>query len=322
VKRRSLLIAAAGVVAPASLRAQSAAIPRIGVLIHSTTYMQVAEGLRVGLKENGIREGKDAVLEVVDAKADIKLMEDTARRFERDNVRLIYCTPTTTATAVKRATSKVPIFFCVGTDPIASGLVESFAKPGGRLTGVHYLTTDLTAKRLELLKDLLPKVRRVLILYNPAHVPAQLSARLAREASESLGIEIVERHARTGDEIRTAINALKPGEADAYLQVSDAAVSAQYDLLIVKAKAIRLPMIVYDHTVAARGALVSYGVDSREIGRESAKLVQRMLAGTSPGDLPVENVTRLAFVLNRRTAQEIGITVPPAMLVRFDRVIE
>jgi len=319
MKRRAFLATMLAV--PALARAQPRAA-RMGVIVHSTIYAPIIEGLRIGLKEHGVREGRDVLLDVVDAKADVKGIENAARRFERENVKLIYCSPTSAATVVKRATKEVPIFFCVGTDPIASGLVESFGKPGGRLTGVHYLTTDLTAKRLELLRDLLPKMRRVIVIYNPGHVPAQESSRRAREAAARFGIEMVERHARSREEVIKAIAALQPGDADAYLSVSDASVSANYELLIARAKEIRLPVVVYDETIAERGALLSYGVDTREIGRQSAKLVQRILAGARPGDLPVENVTRLAFVLNRRTAQEIGVAVPPAMLVRFDRVIE
>jgi len=322
MKRRAFLLAAGALAAPFRAEGQSARVPRIGALIHSTNYAPVVEGLRAGLKELGVAEGKDVALEVFDAKGEAKAIEEAARRFERERVRFIYCTPTSAATVVKRATSEVPIFFCVGTDPIASGLVESFAKPGGRLTGVHYLTTDLTAKRLELLKDLVPKLRRVVILYRPGHPPAEASARLAREAGKKLRVQVIERHVRSAPEIRAALAALKPGEADAIFVVSDALVTSQSQLLIDTAKAMRIPMMVYDQAVAERGALVSYGVDSREIGRQSAKLVQRMLAGARPADLPVENVTRLAFVLNRRTAREIGIAVPPAMLVRFDRVIE
>ena len=322
MKRREFLLAAGALAAPFGARAQSAGLPRIGVLIHSTNYAPIVEGLRAGFKELRVVEGKDVALEVFDAKGETKAIEETARRFERERVRLIYCTPTSAATAVKRATSEVPIFFCVGSDPIASGLVESFARPGGRLTGVHYLTSDLTAKRLELLKDLVPKLRRVVILYRPGHPPAETSARLAREAGKKLGVQVIERHVRSTPEIRAVLAALKAGEADALFTVSDALVTSQSQLLIDTAKAIRMPMMGNDQAVAERGALVSYGVDTREIGRESAKLVQRMLAGARPGDLPVENVTRLSFVLNRRTAQEIGLTVPSAMLVRFDRVIE
>ena len=322
MKRRAFLLAAGALAAPFAARAQSAGLPRIGVLIHSTNYAPVVEGLRAGLKELGVAEGKDVALEVFDAKGEAKAIEEAARRFERERVRFIYCTPTSAATVVKRATTEVPIFFGVGTDPIASGLVESFAKPGGRLTGVHFLSTDLTAKRLELLKDLVPKLRRVVILYRPGHPPAEASARMAREAGEKLGVQVIERHVRSVPEVRAALAALKAGEADADFQVSDALVSSQFQYLIGASKKIRMPMMVYDQAVVERGALVSYGVDTREVGRQSAKNVQRMLAGARPAELPVETVTRLAFVLNRRTAQEIGLAVPPAMLVRFDRVIE
>ncbi|HYT47489.1 MAG TPA: ABC transporter substrate-binding protein [Burkholderiales bacterium] len=322
MKRREFLLAAGALAAPLGVRAQSSRVPRIGVIIHSNAWAPIVEGLRAGLKELGVAEGKDVALEVFDAKADAKAIEETARRFERERVRLIYCVPTSAATVVKRATTEVPIFFGVGTDPIASGLVESFAKPGGRLTGVHFLSTDLTAKRLELLKDLVPKLRRVVILYRPGHPPAEASARMAREAGEKLGVQVIERHVRSVPEVRAALAALKAGEADADFQVSDALVSSQFQYLIGASKKIRMPMMVYDQAVVERGALVSYGVDTREVGRQSAKNVQRMLAGARPAELPVETVTRLAFVLNRRTAQEIGLAVPPAMLVRFDRVIE
>lgn len=322
MKRRAFLLAAGALAAPFGAKGQSARAARIGVIIYGGTYAPVMEGLRVGLKELGVVDRKDFVLDVFDAKGEANAVEEAARRFERERVRFIYCIPTSAATVVKRATTDIPIFFCVGTDPIASGLVESFAKPGGRLTGVNYLATDLTAKRLELLKDLLPKLHRVVTFYRPGHPPAEASARLAREAGKKLGIQVVERHVRSVPELRAALAAIKAGEVDALFPVSDALVFAQSQLLIDTAKALRMPLMIYEQTLAERGALVSYGVDYREIGRQSAKNVQRMLAGAHPGDLPVENVSRFSFVLNRRTAREIGLVVPPAMMVRFDRVIE
>jgi putative ABC transport system substrate-binding protein len=322
VRRRAFLLAAGALAAPFGAEGQSTRVPRIGVVIFSTTYAATVEGLRAGLKELGVTEGRDVALEIFDAKGDAKAIEEVARRFERERAALIYCITTSATTAVKRATTAIPVVFCVGFDPIATGLVESFAKPGGRLTGVHYLTADLTAKRLELLKDMMPKLARAVTFYNPANPAAQHSVRMAREAGKKLGIQLIERQVRSEPEIRAALAALKPGEADAIFFVPDAMVTSQSQLIIDRAKAIRLPTMVWDQTIAERGALVSYGVDIREIGRHSAKYVQRILAGARPGDLPVENVTRLAFVLNRRTAQELGLAVPPAMLVRFDRVIE
>lgn len=322
MKRRKFLLAAGALAAPYGAHAQPARVARVGVVYHNAAYAPIVEGLRVGLKELALQEGRDLALELRDAKGEITAIEEIARRFERERVRLIYCAPTSTAAAVKRATTDVPVVFCVGTDPVAVGLIDSFAKPGGRLTGVHFLTTDLTAKRLELLKDLLPKLNRVLTLYNPDNPAAQGAARMAREASEKLGIQLIERHVRSVPELQAALGTLKPGDVDALFTVSDALVTGQSQLLIDTAKAIRMPTMAQVSTLAERGALASYGVDYREIGRQSAKYVQRVLAGVRPGDLPVENVTRIAFVLNRRTAQEIGLVVPPAMIVRFDKVIE
>jgi len=321
MRRRAFVLATAAMASFQALT-QSSRPARIGVIVHSTTYMPSIEGLRAGLKELGVMEGRDITLDVVNATGDVRRIEEAARRFEREKVLLVFCTPTTTTTIVKRVTTSVPVVFMVGTDPVASGFVASYAQPGGRLTGVHYLTTDLTGKRLELLKDLLPKLHRVVTIYTLRHGPAEASARVAREAGKRLGIEVIERTFTSRAELLQLIAALKPGEADAYLWVSDAAVAVQVEALIAKTRAIRLPMIVYDEEIAEQGALVSYGVDTREAGRESAKHVQRILGGARPAEVPVENVTRLRFVLNRRTANELHITVPPAMIVRFDRVIE
>src|SRR5262249_57244928 len=132
----------------------------------------------------------------------------------------------------------------------------------------------------------------------------------------------IERHIASAAELQGRLRALKAGEADAFFQVSDAVVLSQAQAVIDAARALRMPTIFQEQTAAARGALASYGVDFHEIGRQSARHVQRVLAGTSPRDLPVENVTRIELVLNRRTAREIGLAIPPELLARADRVIE
>jgi putative ABC transport system substrate-binding protein len=303
-------------------QAQPTRIPRVGVVYYAGFYEPVIDGLRVGLKESALEEGRDFTLEIHDARGDPRAVEEAARRFEREGVRLIYALPTTVATLVKRATGDVPIAFCVGSDPVSMGLIESFTRPGGRITGVHYLTTDLTAKRLEILKELVPRLRRVITFYNPSNPAPREAVRLAREAGRHLGVELIERHAGSIAEFQSGLRALKAGEADAFFLVSDALAISQAQAVIDAARAIRMPTMFHEPTLADRGALASYGVNYYEIGRQSAKHVQRVLAGASPGSVPVENVTRIELVLNRRTAREIGLTIPPGVLARADRLIE
>lgn len=322
MKRRALLLAAGALATPLVARGQSRRIPQMGVLVYSDVYLPYMEGMRAGLKELGLVEGRDLTLDMFNAKGDLKALDEAARRFEREQATLIWAAPTSSAIVVKRTTSSIPVVFCVGSDPAAAGLVRSFAKPGGRFTGVHYLTADLTAKRLEVLKELLPKMTRVVVVYNPQSGPAMQSLPRAREAGAKLHIELVERHVRSQADLRAAAAALKAGDADAFFYLPDAMVATHLEAIIERAKVIRLPTMVHDEGLAERGALTSYGIDSREVGRQSAKHVQRVLSGSSPADLPVENVTRIVFALNRRTAREIGLRVPREMLARFDRVIE
>ncbi len=296
--------------------------PRIGVVLQGGPYYAMVEGLRAGLRELGLEEGKHFVLEIRDLKGDLKAAAQAARDLERDKVNLIYTIATSITLPVKQATTDVPIVFLIGSDPVSAGLVESFAKPGGRLTGVHQLSGDLTAKRLEILKEMLPKLRRVVTFYDPNNPVAQAGAKLAREAARQLGIELVERQVFSVKELQERLKALRAGEVDAYFFVPDAMVTSQAQLIIDAARAKKLPTMFYESAIVAKGALVSYGASYYGAGRLSAKHVQRVLAGTSPKDLPVESVDRLKLVLNLRTARELALTIPREILLRADRVIE
>src|SRR5262249_51630624 len=176
----------------------------------------------------GIEEGKQFVLEIRDTKSDMNAAEEAARNLEREKVDLIYTTQTSVTIAAKRATADIPIVFCAGADPVVLGLVESFAKPGGRLVGVYYRVTDLTAKRLEILKEMVPKLRRVVTFYDPRNPVASESAKLAREqAAQLLRVELVERHVASVEELQAAVRSLRAGEVDAYFAVSDALATIQ-----------------------------------------------------------------------------------------------
>ena len=202
------------------------------------------------------------------------------------------------------------------------GLVESFARPGGRLTGIHFLNRDLTAKRLEILKEILPKANRVLTFYDPGNRLATESAKLGREEAKRLGLKFIERHVKSVEELRQALQALKAGEADAFFYTPDAMVIGQAQLIIDTAKAKKLATMFHEKSLVAKGALASYGQSYFEIGRLSAKYVQKVLSGTPPGDLRIETFDDVELVINLKTAKELGLTIPPNVLARANKVIK
>ena len=302
--------------------AQQPKVYRIGIITAGGAWYETIDGLRVGLRQLGLQEGKQFVLEIRDTKGDLKAVDEAARNLERDKVDLLYAVTTSVTIGARRATADIPIVFLAGLDPVVSGLVDSFAKPGGRLTGVHFLVTDLTAKRLEILKDILPKVRRVVTFYDPDNRLSREAARLGREEAKRLGLNFVERHVTSVEELRQALQALKGGEADAYFYTTSLIVTSHAQLIIDTARAKKLATMSQEQSLVVKGALASYGVSYHEAGRLSARYVQRILAGTSPKDLAVETVRKLELVVNLRTAREIGLTIPPNVLARADKVIK
>jgi putative ABC transport system substrate-binding protein len=302
--------------------AQQSKVYRVGVIFPGGAWYETIDGLRGGLRELGLEEGKQFVLEIRDTKGDLKAAEEGARNLEQEKVNLIYAPATTVTIAARRATTDIPIVFCVGADPVALGLVDSFAKPGGRLTGVHYLVTDLTAKRLQILKEIVPKLRRVVTFYDPRNPVANESAKSARgEATRLLGIEFIERHVASVEELQAAVRALRVGEVDAFFAVSDAMVNSHAQLIIDTARAKRFPTMFDFQSSVIKGGLASYSVSFHEMGRLSAKYVQRILAGLNPKDLPVQGLDKIELFINLKTAKQINVAIPPNVLARADKVI-
>ena len=305
-----------------SAGAQQPKVYRVGVIYQGGPYKAVVDGLRDGLRQLGYEDGKQITLEIRDTQSDLTLVEEAARTFEREKINLIYAVTTLVATAVKSVTSQVPIVFSVGSDPVVSGLVQSFGKPEGRLTGVQYSTTDLTGKRLEILKEILPKLTRVVTFYNPSNPMAMEAATLAREAARHFRVQLVERHVTSVEELRQALQALKAKEVDAYFYTTDGMVTSQAQLVIDMATSKRLPTMFSEQSLVAMGGLASYGQNFYEIGRLSAKYVQKVIAGAQPGDLRVETVDKFELAMNLKTAKQISLTIPPNVLARADKVIK
>jgi putative ABC transport system substrate-binding protein len=323
--RRAFLTVVAGsmLAAPLSAEAQQAGKTyRVGVVHVGGPYGAMIDGLRSGLKEHGFEEGKQYVLHIRDVKGDPKALEAAAKALEQEKVDVIYSLSTSITLAVKRATASVPIVFYAGTDPVVVGLVASYAKPGGRLTGLHSLTTETDAKRLQILKEMLPRLRRVAVFYDPDNRAAQESAKSIRQAAQQLRIELVERHVPSVEALRAGLQALKPGEVDALGHVADAMVTSQNRMVLDAARAKKLPAMSFERSFVADGGLLSYGVSFHAVGQQSAKYVHRVLLGTNPADLPVERADRFELVINLKTAKALGLTIPQSLLLRADQVIE
>ena len=302
--------------------AQQPKIPRIGVITAGGAWYATIDGLRDGLRQLGLYEGKQLILEIRDTNGVVKAAEEAAKSLETDGVTLIYTTQTSISIAAKRATTHIPIVFCAGADPVFLGLVESWAKPGGRLTGVYEPGTDLTAKRLENLKEIVPSLHRAVTFYVPNHPVSIESSKLAREAARQMGIQLIERHVLSPEELKTGLSALKIGETDAFFEVSDAMVQVQDQLVITATTAKKIPTMFNNQNSVTKGGLASYSASRIEVGKLSAKYVQRILEGIKPQDLPVEAVRKMDLVVNLKTAKQIGLTIPPNVLARADRVIK
>lgn len=306
---------------PANATAAQAKVERIGVLHLGGVLATVVDGLRAGLKELGLEEGKQFELDIQDLKGDASGAAAAAQKFERDKVKMIFSINATVTTGAMEATKNVPIVFTVGTDPVSLGYIKSFAQPGGRMTGIQYLARDLTGKRLEILKEILPKLRQVVTFYDPTNPTSIESAKLGREEAQRLNIKLVERYVKSIDELNAALGAIKAGEFGAYLYMADARVVSQAQRIVDSALAKKLPTMFHDQIIVAHGGLASYGQSYFEIGRRAAKYVQRVLKGVSPAEQRVETVDDVELAFNLATAKKIGVTIPPNVLVRAKMVV-
>ena len=302
--------------------ARAQKVDRIGVVTAGGAWYEVIDGLRVGLKQLGLTEGKHFALTIRDTKGSTAAAEEAAKSLEREKVSLLYTTQTSVTLAAKRATADTPIVFCAGADPVELGLVASFAKPGGRLTGVFYRDTDLTVKRLEILKEIVPKLRRVVTFYNPGNRVASESAKLVRETAGQMGVQFIERHIASAEDLQVNVRTLNIEEVDAYFEVSDALAVVHTQLIIDTAKAKKFATMFVNDASVMQGGMASYSVSRYETGRLSAKYVQRVLASVKPNELPVEGVDKISLILNLGTAKQIGLTIPQRVLARADKAIK
>ncbi len=301
---------------------QPAKVSRIGLFHVGLDHVPPSlEGLREGMKALGYEEGKNIRLDWRNL-ADEGAARETAQAFVRDRVDLIVAFEGQTVRAAKAATSYIPILFLHVTDPVKEGFAKSLSRPGGNLTGFYDLFGDLLAKRIELLKELVPRLRRLLVLVDPQDLamPQQLAE--VRKAGQALRLQLVEQEVAYQTDLERVFGSIKPGDVQGVFVASPILVTNFFSLIPRLAAARNLPLPASQKGWVERGALFSYGPNFDAMGREAARYVDKILKGTKPADLPVEQVSRLELVVNLKTAKALGLTIPPSILVRADQVIQ
>jgi putative ABC transport system substrate-binding protein len=330
VSRRRLLLALLALAAclgpfgPASAAdAQQPATPRhIGVLLAVfSPESKEPQALRQGLRDAGYSEGRDVVIEWRSANGDYDRVSELAAELVQRKVEVIVVESTPAAQAVKRATSTIPIVLALVADPVGSGLVASLAHPGGNVTGLSSTGAELSAKRLQLLKETIPRLTRVAVLRNPANPWHTKVVEDLKAVAPSLSIELSVVGMRTPEEIGPAFSAVRRAHAEALYILQDAFFFTHRRTLLGLASKAQLPVIYGERDFADAGALMSYGPNLGDMYRRSAGYVDKILKGAKPADLPIEQPTKFELVVNLKTAKALGITIPESILLRADEVI-
>jgi ABC-type uncharacterized transport system substrate-binding protein len=326
MRRREFITLLGGAAAwPLAARAQQPVVPVIGFLSAASpdAYTDRVRAFRQGLRDAGYVEGDNVAIEYRWAEGQYDRLPALAAELVRRQVAVIVAAPTVTALAAKSATATIPIVFTVGDDPVKLGLVSSLARPGGNLTGVNFFGAEVVSKRLELLRELIPGVRRLAVLVNPSN--AMISEAIVRDveaAARGMGVQVQVFNAGTSREIDAAFANLVRERSDAVFIGGDAFFTSRRVQLATLAARYMIPSSFSQREVTEAGGLMSYAANIRDTFRQAGVYVGRILKGAKPADLPVVQSTKFELVINAQTARILGITVPDKLLVAADEVIE
>ena len=302
---------------------QPARIPRIGILIGSSAsnYSARVEAFRRRLRELGYVEGKNIFIEYRYAEGKLERLPDLAAELVGLKVDVIVTTGQAVLVA-KKASPTLPIVFGAAADPVGAGLVSSLARPGGNITGLSLMAQDLDGKRLELLKEAFPKVARVAFLWVPVDSRGNLALTEMEAAAKALGLKLLSLPVRSLDDFESAFARGEKERAQALITSASPLIDTQQRQVLDFAAKNRLPAMYHTSEYVEAGGLMSYGPNYPDLWRRAADFVDKILKGAKPADIPVEQPTKFEFVVNLTSAKQIGVTIPPNVLARADRVIK
>jgi putative tryptophan/tyrosine transport system substrate-binding protein len=303
--------------------AQQPRVPRVGYVFATTSSegQDLLRAIREGLRELGYMEGRSIALEVRWAEGRYERLPALVAELVHLKVDILVVAATPGALAAKSATSTIPVVMVAVGDPVGSGLVASLARPGGNLTGLSLLNPELHGKRLELLKQVLPRVSRVATLTNPGNPSHELFWKETQVAAQALALQLQPVEVRGPEDFAGAFGAAAGSHAGAIIAFDDPLTLGYSTQIVALAAKHRLPVIYGFREFPEVGGLMSYGANRRDLYRRTTVFVDKILRGTKPADLPVEQPTKFEFIINLKAAKQIGLTIPPNVLARADKVI-
>ena len=320
----SILVAALVLALGAMAQAQQPTkVPRIGYLgaASPSANSERIEAFRQGLRELGYVEGKNIVVEYRYTEGKAHRERELAAELARLKVDVIVTTGPTVTRAAKEATVTIPIVMTNDNDPVGNGFVASLARPGGNVTGLSNLARELSGKRLELLKEIIPRLSRVAVLGTSTSPGNAQASREMELAAGTLGVKLQYLDVLSPKDIETAFRAASKGRAEAVLVLQSGILNSQRKQIVELAAKNRLPAIYWRSDFVEAGGLMSYGASQNDLDRRAATYVDKILKGRKPADLPVEQPIKFEFIINLKAAKQIGLTIPPNVLVRADKVI-
>jgi putative ABC transport system substrate-binding protein len=299
-------------------------IHRIGLQVVSPRDLNATriETFRQGMRELGYVEGKNLKIEYRYAEGKLDLLPSLASELVQQQVDVIVTVGTPGVLAAKNATGTIPIVFVSVSDPVANGVVASLARPGGNVTGLSILAPELSRKRLELLKEAFPKVTRVLVLWNPTSSGESLSFTETQGIAKALGVQLHSMEVRGASDFESGFQRAKKASVQALITLPSPVVNSNLNQVLEFAAKTRLPAMYFTSEFVDGGGLMSYAPSFTEQFRRAATYVDKILKGAKPADLPVEQPTKFEFIVNLKAAKQIGLTIPPNVLARADRVIK
>ena len=300
---------------------QAGKVPRIGVLFIGGRNQPHLEAFKQGLRERGYTEGKNIVLEYRYAEGKEDRLPELAAELVHLKVDVIVATADISARAAQQITKTIPIVLTTG-DPVASGLADSLAKPGGNVTGLTVLLADLSGKRLDILRETFPKMTRVATLWNPKESVATTVFKETKVAAQGLSLRLHSFEVRTLQDIEKAFADMPKARPSALLVILSPLVTLHSQRIVELALKQHLPGIYPTRQFAEEGGLMAYGPLIGDLYRRAAVYVDKILKGRKPADLPVEQPMKFEFIVNLKTAKQIGVTIPPEVLFRADKVIK